>query len=230
MNDINLEIKEALEEYSQLPKTKKTIDNIITLINLKIKQKLLNTFFFFIPRKRLEYENKLKMENEKNNFKLIEEINELKNKLDEIKNKNKDYIKIIEVLQSDLNEEKNNINLANELNNEKNKIKNLILEKENEIEVLKNKIKKYPFELKEGEELISLIIISTDENILYSTICKNSVKFHKIENEFYKKYSQYSSPKNNFFIKVKGGKSINKLKSLKDNGINNRDVIILEHN
>ena len=65
------------------------------------------------------------MENENNNCKLNEEISKLKNELNEIKNRNKDYLKIIEVLQNDLDkEEKKNINLKNELNNKKNEIKN----------------------------------------------------------------------------------------------------------
>ena len=75
--------------------------------------------------------------------------------------------------------------LRHELDREKNinnNIEELINEKDSEMAKLKLR---YPFELSEGEKLISITFISLDELIQYSIICKNTHKFKEIENMFY---------------------------------------------
>ena len=99
-----------------------------------------------------------------------------------------------------------------------------IIEKEKEIKQLKLKILRYPFVLEEGEKLMSITIKSVDQNLNFPLICKNTDEFHKIEEELYKKYSEYS--KNENFFTANGNK-INKNKTLEDNNIKNNDVIIL---
>ena len=171
----------------------------------------------------------------KKNRILIGELNEMKKELKEIKIKNKKLEDKVNILQFELDNEKLQYkDLVEKIKDkeitmiklEKN-IKENLLKKDNEIIELKSKIEKYPFELKEGEEMITVIIKSFDENINYSLICKNTDEFYKIENEFYKTYSDYSRTNNIFNVK---GKRINKAKNLKENNISNHDIIFVKIN
>ena len=185
-------------------------------------------------------ENNLKKLNEElNNEKILnnklkDEIAELKNELSNVKNKNQENEEKIKTLQEELNKEKlkykdleEKMKLLENLKEKKEKSENLyeiIFEKDNEIAKLKNKIEKFPFSLNEGEELISIIIISNEEDINYPIICKNTEKFYKIETDFYDAYSEYYETENIFSVK---GKKINKSKSLQENNILNHEIITI---
>ena len=140
--------------------------------------------------------------------------------LKEEKDKNKKLGEKIEQYES----------LINELLNKSNKDLNVnelmqgILKKDKEIEILKQKLSRFPFELSEGEELYSLIFTSGDQKIHHSIICKNTSKFYIIESQLYDEYPDYSET-NNFFTLC--GNKINRNKSLKDNKIKNNDIIVL---
>ena len=99
-----------------------------------------------------------------------------------------------------------------------------ILEKDKEISNLKLKLSRYPFELNEGEKLMTLIFTSIDQKINYSIICKNTDRFNLIENKLYDIYPEYSETENFFIVH---GKKINKSKTIEDNQIGNNDIIIL---
>ena len=106
--------------------------------------------------------------------------------------------------------------------------KNIIIKKqEHEIDKLKEKLSKYPFELSNGEKLISIIFTSSDQNMHYSIICKNTQKFIELEQKLYKDYPEYSKSDNYFMI---NGNKVNKDKSLDENKIRNSDIIILTQN
>ena len=106
--------------------------------------------------------------------------------------------------------------------------KDIIIKKqEDEIDKLKEKLSEYPFELSKGENLISVIFTSSDENMYYSVICKNTEKFIELEQKLYKDYPEYSKSDNYFLI---NGKRVNKAKSLDENKIRNSDIIILTQN
>jgi len=139
-----------------------------------------------------------------------------------INNKNK-LIEINEILNKEIknfyesqnkNEDKNN-------SNKDNNIKELY----NEIDKLKEKLSRYPFELSKGEKLISVIFTSSDKNLLYSIICKNTEKFIELEKKLYNDYPEYSESDNYFMVK---GNRVNKIKSLDENKIRNNDIIILK--
>ena len=86
--------------------------------------------------------------------------------------------------------------------------------------------KKYgPLALNEN---MSIIISSIDENIKYSAICCKSDKFKRIEEEFYMKYPEYGYYKLKNFFSL-NGKEINRYLSLKENNINDNDIIILNY-
>ena len=118
-----------------------------------------------------------------------------------------------------LNEENEDINEKNEDLNEN--IKNL--KKENKD--LKEKLRRYPFILEKGEKLMSIIVSSRDEKILYSLTCKNNNTIIDIEKELYKEFPEYSKTKNIFLYK---GKKLNKLETFQKNKIKNGDILILE--
>ena len=78
----------------------------------------------------------------------------------------------------------------------------------------------------EEEKLISIKFISSEQNIDYSLITKNTEKFDKIEAMLYNEYPFIET--DNFFV-VSGNK-INRNKTLKQNNIKNNDIITLKIN
>ena len=115
--------------------------------------------------------------------KLTNELKEEKNKIKELKNNNDALIIKINSLEKELknNKNKNESELNNLLKNEKlinyNKLLQLLGEKEEKIKKLEELKSRYPFELSEGEELMSIIFNSTDQQIQTSMICKNTDLF-----------------------------------------------------
>ena len=100
----------------------------------------------------------------------------------------------------------------------------ILLEKENKIKELQEKLSRFPFELKKGEELMTVNFKSLDQKIQnYSIICKKSDIFSKLEEKLYKdNYGSFDV--NNFIV---NGLKIDKSKSLEENKIHNNDIIII---
>ena len=94
-------------------------------------------------------------------------------------------------------------------------------EKEKEIKSLKSA---FPFEIKQGEKLMSVIFISADQKIHHSFICKNTDIFTNLEKSLYDVFPEYGESENYFLLN--GGK-INKYKSLEYNKIKDSDIITL---
>ena len=141
-----------------------------------------------------------------------------------------DYDKnqLIEIIELFKNEFKKFIDSQKINENKINSNKDIIIKKqEDEIDKLKEKLSKYPFELSNGEKLISVIFTSSDQNMYYSIICKNTQKFIELEQKLYKDYPEYSKSENYFMI---NGNKVNKKKSLDENKIRNNDIIILTQN
>ena len=138
------------------------------------------------------------------------------------KNKN-ELMEINELLN---NEIKNFYNSQN-INKDKDNSNKDIIIKELEIDKLKEKLSRYPLELSNGEKLISVIFTSSDQNMFYSIICKNTQKFIELEKKLYNDYPEYSKSDNYFII---NGNRVDKTKSLDENKIRNGDVITLIQN
>ena len=102
-----------------------------------------------------------------------------------------------------------------------------IIEKEKKIKELESKISRYPIELEEGEQLMSIIVKSDDNKINVPIICKNSFKFMKIEEKIYEMFDEYSEKENSFTLK---GIKINRNKTLEENGIKDKDIICIKSN
>ena len=96
--------------------------------------------------------------------------------------------------------------------------------KEKEIKKLNEMKMRFPFELLENEKLMTIIIISGDQKVHYSIICKNTQKFTEIEHKLYQKYPEYLESENYF---LSNGNKINKYRTLEENKIKNSDIITL---
>ena len=190
----------------------------------KIKQKKNNVIDFKSNDKDININNK----NEIN--KLKDEISELKRRLTELEKSLKEKDNIIKNLK---NERKEKLNKNKKLNIENNNInkklsqmnsesKEQIDKKEKIIKECKLKISQFSFEFSPEEKIMSIIFISSDENIITSIICRNTDNFKFIENKFYEIYSEYKDIDNIFIL---NGKKINKNKSLEENKIKNNDII-----
>ena len=137
---------------------------------------------------------------------VLKDINEyLDKKIEDMNEKIYDYNKKIRELTEKIDETKSNINKKNK--------------------ELKEKLNQFPFFLENVEKLMSIIISSKDEKLLYSLPCKNTNTINDIEEEFYKEFPEYSKTKNIFSYK---GKIINKFETFQKNKIKNGDILILE--
>ena len=121
---------------------------------------------------------------------------------------------------------KNN-NKIKEENKDKinNKLKEENINLKKEIKKLKETISKYPLILSENEYIILLIIMTEDEKVIFSLMCKNTDKFIKIEEIFYEKYPEYIVNKGIFFLH---NNIIDKNKTLEESGVKNNDIIIFK--
>jgi len=125
-----------------------------------------------------------------------------------------------------LNDKENEINKLNEKIKE---LSNLNIEnkkklklKEKELKDLKSLI---PFEIFQGEKLMTIIFTSFDENIHCSFICKNTDKFNKLENLLRDQYPEYLKEDDYYFIS--NNNKIMRNITLEENHIKNNDIIIL---
>ena len=110
------------------------------------------------------------------------------------------------------------------ISSKKEELYKLINENKLEIEELKAKLSRYPLELLPGEKMMSIIFKSTNQEILYSIICKNTDIFVNIELKLYKVYSKYIENQNFFTV---NGIMVNKYKNVEQKKIKDNDIILL---
>ena len=127
-----------------------------------------------------------------------------------------------------LNYLKNLNSSSNNQNNSNEYFVKSIREKENIINDLKEKLKRFPFILEKNEKLMSVIFSSVNQKINYSIVCKNTDNIHKLEEELYKEYPSLFERHNYFFLSK--GKVLGKYQTLESNHIKNGDTIILNSN
>ena len=147
---------------------------------------------------------------------LNDNINKLKIDLEKEKKINNELSLNIKKLESILNEKEKEIieekRQKNELIKKINDIKNIsqnnkILELIEKKEEMENEIKKlkelFPFEYRLGEKIYTVTFISSNENIHFSMICKNTDKFYRLEDAFYEKFPEYKKYNNLFLFQEK---------------------------
>ena len=177
----------------------KRIKNLEENINLLNKQLLEKTNKI----------NTLSKENSELKQKIVE-LNLLINKKDSL-------------LRNKINELNSKINNQIDPNNSNNH--NKMLELYEKIQILQEKLKRFPFILEKNEKLMSIIFSSVDQKIHFSIICKNTDTINKLEAELYREYPQFSETDNYFMCK---GKVLNKFHTFESDKIKNGDVIIVK--
>lgn len=163
--------------------------------------------------------------------KYIEEINKgTYNTFNKLKDK---MIKIIINLKKiNFHKDNNKLNVINDDNdNDKinynyNELKKEYFNLKNENKKLKEIYSKYPFILLKNEYILSLIIISKDEKVITSLLCKNTDEFSKVESRFYQEYPEYLP--NKVYFKFNNN-LIDKNKTLEEIKLKNNSIIIFEN-
>ena len=158
-----------------------------------------------------------------------EQIN--RKEIDKLEKEKINLKKELEILKEKLED------VSKEKNIFKKKYEQLIKEKDEKISILeennktlyngmKNALKSsLPFDIEEGEKLMCLIFVGyDDQRVHFPIICKNTHRFNELENLIYEKWPEYKET-NNFFIC--NGHLINRSKTLTENGIKDRDIILM---
>ena len=214
----NQTIKEMQESISELKENNRILEE-----QLKKKPENINETGNEkdLTQKIKDQEEELTQE-KNNNKELSQKIKELEENLAQEIKKNEDLTEQLKNRpMGDGSSTTNESNYSNSLEN--NKVFEIICEKEEEIKKLRKKLEK-AIQLEEGEEQISLIFIEDSEKIHYSVICKNSDKIAKAVDELFKVFPQL---KDNFYKYYFNNKRIKEGKTLKENDINNGDIINL---
>ena len=165
--------------------------------------------------------------NLKNKIKSFEKINnDLVNENNQLKQQiiisNNQLISLTNKLQN------SNILSNNQYNTNDYSFIKLIKDKEDIINDLNEKLKRFPFILEKNEKLMSVIFSSMNQKINYSIVCKNTDNIHNLEGILYKEYPNLFERQNYFYLCK--GKLINKFQTLESNQIKNGDTIILSSN
>ena len=170
-------------------------------------------------RNRLKQTNNLLANEKKITQQLSERVKNLEKELKIEKNKNFELTEKNKELENLRNNNSNKDNKDNKDNIMK--LMDKLLLKEEEIQEMKSR---YPFEISKGEKLMSVIFMSSNQEIHYSIICKDSDKFTSVENSLYDEFPRFRETEN-FFLS--NGNKINKYKTLKENNLKNGSIIIL---
>ena len=159
--------------YLKLKNFKAALDDFEKAKKLDPKSPGFESYLHDINRKNHYLENELKSEKSKNQ-QLSQEIISLKNTIREKDNKIDDKNDIIYDLKNRVKELQDIKNNTSE-NKKVMELMEKLVEKE---ELLKNMKLRYPFEIAEGEKIMTVNIISVEHNITHSIICKNTHKFN----------------------------------------------------
>ena len=200
------------KNYNLIDRNENTINEDINIIKQKLN------------------EEKIKNKN------LMEKVEFLKNALKEEKLKTKKKEEIFQKIKNDLENEIKNFKDLIENNNEQflknlsnndinDSILNNMIEKDKEIKDLKIKLARYPYQLEEGEELITVNFRSLDQQLNgYSLICKNTEYFFNIEKRIFEDKKEYIDLVVFFTV---NGKKVETNLNLKENDIKNNDIIMV---
>ena len=219
-NKLIKELKDKISNLQILLKEKEKSINEEKNKNKILKEKISNLEILSKEKEKLinEEKNKNKILNEK--LLEIQKLLDEKEKTNQKLNEKILYLENIQkVKEEKINDEKKKFE---ELNKKFNKLLDDLESKDKEIKKLNEMKSRFPFELLENEKLMTVIIMSGDQKIHYSIICKNTEKFTTIEHKLYEKYPEYLESENYFLI---NGNKVNKYKSLDENKIKNSDII-----
>ena len=236
IDGIDNNINEKLENYDQnqkinendINKIKEDKINYSNQTNLESIKDLENKYNEEVNKnKKLEEENKILKEKINNITKShSEEIDKLKEEINKLNNNLLKANKIISNYQNNENKNidnnrENNKFLEKEIFNLKNQLNN----KQNEIDELKQKLKKNSIDDKISiDDIMVLNFVSTDQVIHRGIKCLPNDTFAEVEEKLYKIYDEYRDTNN---LCTSNAKPILRFKKICENGIKDGDVIQL---
>ena len=91
----------------------------------------------------------------------------------------------------------------------------------------KNEITKFPFTLLQNEYIMLLIIMTKDEKVMFPLMCKNTDKFNKIKEIFFKEFPEYSDNNGNFYCH--NNNLLKNDETLEECKIKTNDIIIFDY-
>ena len=184
----------------------------------------------YSPLKQMKYQQKQnnknyndllqKLNNEKlKNKKLEEEIQRLKNQINELKNNNN----ILKNENNSLKQRLGNTNQMNQFNQmniyEINNLRQIIIQKDKEINELKSRL---PNSKVYMNDIMVINFLSTDQNIRCGISCLADDTFAEVEEKLYKKFNEFRETNNILLFK---GNTILRFKKVRDNNIHDGDTI-----
>ena len=152
------------------------------------------------------------------------EISKLKSELQKYKNEN-EILKSNLLKANQLNNQNNQINNNDKLMQEIGALKYQLNLKNNEINNLKLKIQNNKFNKSVTlNDIIVINFISTDYSIHEGIKCLADETFAEVEERLYQKFDEFRNTNNTFLFK---GNQILRFKKIRENKINDRDIIQL---
>ena len=219
--EMNILVYQGEIEKFFCPKCGETI-----YLNIEEMIKFNNELIDSITGIKSQLENIINNPSIKNINSQIKNVNKLLMSINEDINKNIEKIQNIAPKPKMNNGNTNNDDYSKVQNEtDKNKIRYLerkIISLEKELNAYKSCI---PFEIGEGEKIMSVTFCAPSGYINhYPIICKKNQIFNTLENKLYEAFPRFKE-RNAIFIF--NGTVVNKSKTLNENGINDKDTIIL---
>jgi hypothetical protein len=106
--------------------------------------------------------------------------------------------------------------------NEINNLKQIIIQKDKEINELKSKIPKRNVNM---DEIMVINFLSTDQNIRCGISCLADDTFAEVEEKLYKKFDQFRDTNN---VLLFGGNIILRFKKVRENNLHDGDTILIQ--
>ena len=106
--------------------------------------------------------------------------------------------------------------------NEINNLKQIIIQKDKEINELKSKIPKRNVNM---DEIMVINFLSTGQNIRCSISCLADDTFAEVEEKLYKKFDKFRDTNN---VLLFGGNTILRFKKVKENILHDGDTILIQ--
>ena len=153
-----------------------------------------------------KYNNLLKQNSQlqKENTNLRNKISEFENTINILSNENNQLKQRViqsndQIISLTKNLQNSSILSNNQNNSNDYSLIKMIKDKEDIINDLNEKLKRFPFILEKNEKLISIIFSSMNQKINYSIVCKNTDNIHKLEEILYKEYPDFFERPNYFY-------------------------------
>ena len=117
----------------------------------------------------------------------------------------------------------NQINQLNQMNiNEINNLRQIIIQKDKEINELKSKI---PNAYVKMNDIMVINFLSTDQNIRCGISCLADDTFAEVEEKLYKKFDKFRDTNN---VLLFGGNIILRFKKVRENNLHDGDTILIQ--